>query len=243
MGNEEVRIKEDEGCRATLTLSTDDGEQAGEENDRMAPHHLFSPSFPPRGYFHPAVLQLVFTFLVSCRTRRFAFFTQPKKTLLLRSFRFFLFLSFSLFRSTWSSRDVRSSFACRSLDGISYEPLATESSFNVTKDPAFSTHITLLPRPVFARDWISLRAKSNRGSSRIPFHRKEKYLAWITSPVHSLMNSFADVDDPLPRSFCKTRRGLFEFPLNQWFVKTAVVCSRMRFIAKWSWSRASFSLG
>ncbi|KYN22170.1 hypothetical protein ALC57_05447 [Trachymyrmex cornetzi] len=53
----------------TLTLSTDDGEQAGEENDRMAPHHLFSPSFPPRGYFHPAVLQLVFTFLVSCRTR------------------------------------------------------------------------------------------------------------------------------------------------------------------------------
>ncbi|KYQ46591.1 hypothetical protein ALC60_14340 [Trachymyrmex zeteki] len=69
MGNEEVRIKEDEGCRATLTLSTDDGEQAGEENDRMAPHHLFSPSFPPRGYFHPAVLQLVFTFLVSCRTR------------------------------------------------------------------------------------------------------------------------------------------------------------------------------
>lgn len=48
----------------TLTLSTDDGEQADEENDRMAPHHLFSPSFPPRGYFHPAVLQLVFTFLV-----------------------------------------------------------------------------------------------------------------------------------------------------------------------------------
>ncbi|KYM99179.1 hypothetical protein ALC62_10148 [Cyphomyrmex costatus] len=42
----------------TLTLSTDDGEQAGEENDRMAPRHLFSPSFPPRGYFHPAVLQL-----------------------------------------------------------------------------------------------------------------------------------------------------------------------------------------
>lgn len=129
----------------TLTLSTDDGEQAGEENDRMAPHHLFSPSFPPRGYLHP-VLQLVFTFLVSCRTRRFAFFTQPKKnTLLLPPFSSFFSFSLVLFLAipTLSLARRPVFLACRSLDGISSEPLATQSPFNVTKDPAFGTHITL----------------------------------------------------------------------------------------------------
>jgi len=58
------------------------------------------------------------------------------------------------------------------------------------------------------------------------------------------MNPFANVGELLPRSFCKTKREPFEFPLNQWFVKTeAAVRSGMRFIAKWSWSRVSFSLG
>lgn len=153
----------------TLTLSTDDGEQAGEENDRMAPHHLFSPSFPPRGYLHPAVLQLVFTFLVSCRTRRFAFFTQPKKkrrnTLLLRLFSSFFSFSLVLFLAITILARRPVFLACRSLDGISSEPLATQSPFNVTKDPAFGTHITL-PLVRSSREILSVRSLTTALPSR-----------------------------------------------------------------------------
>lgn len=46
------------------------------------------------------------------------------------------------------SRDVlpRASVSI-SLNGVSFEPLATRSPFNVTKDPACGTHITLLSCP------------------------------------------------------------------------------------------------
>jgi len=66
-----------------LTLSTDDGEQAGEENDRMAPHHLFSPSLPPRGFFQPVIgrpSSSSSVFHVPCRTRRELVVRFPRAT-------------------------------------------------------------------------------------------------------------------------------------------------------------------
>lgn len=73
-----------------LTLSTDDGEQAGEENDRMAPHHLFHL---------PSRLEAIFTRSSSSSSSLFSFLAarvdrsafpsrnQNENTLLLRSSR------------------------------------------------------------------------------------------------------------------------------------------------------------
>lgn len=54
--------------------------------------------------------------------------------------------------------------------------------------------------------------------------------------IRSLMTRSQMFGDPLPRSCWKSRRGPFEFSLNQWFAKTDAA---MGFIAKCSGSRAS----
>lgn len=121
-----------------LTLSTDDGEQAGEENDRMAPHHLFHL---------PSRLEAIFTRPSSSSSSLFSFLaarvdaggplssraTKTRTHWLLRSSRPSRLLS-------PFPRDIRSRSRARSLDGISL--VTTRSPFNVTKDPALGTHIT-----------------------------------------------------------------------------------------------------
>jgi len=158
----------------------------------MAPHHLFSPSFPPRGYFHPAVLQLVFTFFVSCRTRRSAFLTQPKKPTTITP-SFFL----SRYLPILARRPVF--LACRSLDGISFEPLATQSPFNVTKDPAFSTHITP-PSSVLRKRLTTSGRSLTTDLHEFPFTIKVSRMNHVTRSlmIHSQISTIVGV--PLPRS-------------------------------------------
>lgn len=142
----------------TLTLSTDDGEQAGEENDRMAPpHHLFSPSFLPTSRLPPPgrpPARPHFSPSIAARTRRFAFLTQPKKKkgthcyyALLSSF------SFSLSPgSTRSSRDVRSS--SRADHSMVFPSNRSPLNRRLTSRKILrSALISLLPRPLLARDW------------------------------------------------------------------------------------------
>lgn len=72
-----------------------------------------------------------------------------------------------------------------------------------------SALISLLPRPLLARDWppsLSLRAKSNRGS---PFY--EAKVSRMNHVIRSLMTRSQMFGDPLPRSCWKSRRGPFEF--------------------------------
>lgn len=152
---------------------------------------FFSPSFPPRGYFHPAVLQLVFAFLVSLAARAGSFLAlssrnENKSTLLLRpSLRSSLALS--RYPDSFARRPVF--LACRSLDGISFEPLATQSPFNVTKDPTFGTHITP-PSSAPARETDSLRARFNHEA---PFYGKSVSYG----SRHPLTDDpFADLCDP-----------------------------------------------
>lgn len=134
-----------------LTLSTDDGEQAGEENDRMAPHHLFHL---------PSRLEAISTRPSSSSSSLFSFLAarvdgsafpsrnQNENTLLLCSARPSRARSLSLFFLVSPPVPLPPArypvfLVCRSLDGISLVSLATRSPFNaVTKDPAFSTHIT-----------------------------------------------------------------------------------------------------
>lgn len=147
----------------------------------------FSPSFPPRGYFHPAVLQLVFTFLVSRRTRRQVRFplTQPKQEhtaiTFFSSFALFFFLSFSL-STRPLARDIRSCSRADHSMVFPWLPLATRSPFNVTKDPAFNTHITC---PLsFARSIA--RGPTPRMSPAANYSSavEKCFFLRITSPVH-----------------------------------------------------------
>lgn len=73
-----------------LTLSTDDGEQAGEENDRMAPHHLFHlPSRLEAIFTRPSSSSSSLFSFLAARVDRSAFLSrnQNENTLLLRSSR------------------------------------------------------------------------------------------------------------------------------------------------------------
>jgi len=99
---------------------------------------LLPPGRPPARLHFP----------VFCRTRRFAFLTQSKKEphWLLRSSLVLLvpllFLSLLARSCLRATSGLPRAWRAQSLDGISFESLATRSPFNVTKDPTFSTHIT-----------------------------------------------------------------------------------------------------
>lgn len=139
----------------TLTLSTDDGEQAGEENDRMAPHHLFSPSFLPTSRLPPPgrpPARLHFSPSIAARVGSLSSRNQKKKRThcyyaLLSSF------SFSLSpRSTRSSRDVRSS--SRADHSMVFPSNRSPLNRRLTSRKILrSALISLLPRPLLARDW------------------------------------------------------------------------------------------
>lgn len=139
----------------TLTLSTDDGEQAGEENDRMAPHHLFSPSFLPTSRLPPPgrpPARLHFSPSIAARVGSARNLTQPKKkehTAITLSSRPFL----SRYpRSTRSSRDVRSS--SRADHSMVFPSNRSPLNRRLTSRKILrSALISLLPRPLLARDW------------------------------------------------------------------------------------------
>lgn len=135
----------------TLTLSTDDGEQAGEENDRMAPHHLFSPSFLPTSRLPPPgrpPARLHFSPSIAARVGSLSSRNQKKKehTAITLSSRPFLS------RSTRSSRDVRSS--SRADHSMVFPSNRSPLNRRLTSRKILrSALISLLPRPLLARDW------------------------------------------------------------------------------------------
>lgn len=168
----------------TLTLSTDDGEQAGEENDRMAPHHLFSPSFLPTSRLPPPgrpPARLHFSPSIAARVGSLSSRNQKKRnTLLLRSPLVLFFLAIPA--PPDPSRDVRSS--SRADHSMVFPSNRSPLNRRLTSRKILrSTLISLLPRPLLARDWpLSLRAKSNRGS---PFY--EAKVSRMNHVIRSLM--------------------------------------------------------
>lgn len=171
-----------------LTLSTDDGEQAGEENDRMAPHHLFHlPSRLEAISTRPSSSSSSLFSYLAARVDRSAFPLTRNEREKTHCYYVPLVLPPPL-----PPRDIRSCLACRSLDGISLVSSATRSPFNAaTKDPAFSTHITcVLPRPLS-------RSARERSSPTVNFLRRKVLLRTNhESPVHS-MSALADPRNPL----------------------------------------------
>lgn len=158
----------------TLTLSADDGEQAGEENDRTAPRHLFPfhllPSHLEATSTRPSSSSssrlLVFSLAARVRAAR-PLHTEPtkrkKKFTLVLLYTLLLFLSRGRARPFFS-RAIPRSFA-RSTSGLlrvpdhsmvfpSYRsPLARRLT---SRKILRSALISLLPRPLFARETGSL---------------------------------------------------------------------------------------
>lgn len=167
-------------------LSTDDGEQAGEENDRMAQHHLFFffTFLPTSRLLPPAVLQLVFTFLVSsCRTRRFAFLTQPIKN---KHTTITPFFSSFLSPAPPDPQCATSGLPSRADHSMVFPSNRSPLNRRLTSRKILrSALISLLPRPLFARDRLSLRAPwSNRVSPRIPSYVRKVSHMISRHPFH-----------------------------------------------------------
>jgi hypothetical protein len=170
-----------------LTLSTDNGEQAGEENDRMAAHHLFSPSLPPRGFFRTAIARPSSSsstvFHVSCHTRREVRFAHATK----KRTHCYYSDSSSPFGRPRCRRSLSRRCVRRSLDDISTEPLAIGSPFNVTKDSTFRTHITSLPSLLLLREEPTNQPARVR--SRVSATRRKTRFTYAYHVIRSLMTA------------------------------------------------------
>jgi len=173
-----------------LTLSTDNGEQAGEENDRMAPHHLFSPSLPPRGFFRPAIgrpSSSSSVFHVRCRTRveRSALLTRPKREHTIAITPILLLLLVVLVAAGPSRVAV-----CVDHSMV-FPPNRSRLDRRLTsRKIPHSALISLLSPPLLLREEPTGRRESDRVSARTSFRDEKKTrFTYASHVIRSLMTA------------------------------------------------------